>query len=74
MRGLVIFPAFLVGLVAGEAIPIVGYLVATNYPGVGDIDGGGAMSMIFLAGPPVALLAGIVAAVVAALWTRKRDG
>ena len=64
-RGFKIFLAFVGGLIAGEAIPIVWYVVATSYFGVFDRDGGGAMGAIFLLGPVLALLlaAGLVLAV-----------
>ncbi len=50
----------------GEAIPIVWYIVATNYFGVFDRDGGGAMGAIFIMGPILALLLGTFAAIVTA--------
>ena len=68
-RFLKIALAFLAGLIAGEAIPIVGYIVATNYFGVFDRDGGGAMGAIFIMGPILALLLGSVAAIVTAVRT-----
>jgi hypothetical protein len=69
-RGLKIFLAFLAGLVVGEAIPIVWYILATNYFGLFDRDGGGAMGAVFLLGPIVALLVGTIAAIVTAIRTR----
>jgi hypothetical protein len=69
-RGLKIFLAFLAGLVVGEAIPVVWYIVATNYFGLFDRDGGGAMGAVFLLGPIVALLTGTIAAIVTAIRTR----
>ncbi len=68
-RFLKIILAFLAGLIVGEAIPIVGYIVATNYFGVFDRDGGGAMGAIFIMGPIAALLLGTVAAIVTAART-----
>jgi hypothetical protein len=68
-RGLKIFLAFVLGLVVGEAIPIVWYIVATNYFGLFDRDGGGAMGAIFLMGPIAALLVGTIAAIVTAMRT-----
>ncbi len=65
-RALKIFLAFLLGLIVGEAIPIVWYIVATNYFGVFDRDGGGAMGAIFIMGPILALLLGTFAAIVTA--------
>ena len=68
-RFLKIILAFLAGLFVGEAIPVVGYIVATNYLGVFDRDGGGAMGAIFIMGPIAALLLGTVAAIVTAART-----
>ena len=61
--------ASLSGLIVGEAIPIVWYIVATNYFGVFDRDGGGAMGAIFIMGPILALLLGTIAAIVTAIRT-----
>jgi hypothetical protein len=69
-RFLKILLAFLLGLVAGWAIPIVWYIVATNYFGLFDRDGGGAMGAIFIMGPILALIVGIVAAIVTAVRTK----
>ncbi len=69
MRGLKIFLAFLAGLILGEAIPIVWYILATNYFGLVDRDGGGAMGAIFILGPILALIVGTIAAIVAARRT-----
>jgi hypothetical protein len=63
-RVLKIILAFLAGLIVGWAIPIVWYIVATNYFGLFDRDGGGAMGAIFVMGPIAGLLLGIVAAIV----------
>jgi len=68
-RGLKIFLAFIGGLILGEALPILYYIVATNYLGMFDRDGGGAMGAIFLLGPISALLCGVVAAVIVARRT-----
>jgi hypothetical protein len=68
-RGFRICLAFLAGLVVGEAIPIVWYILATNYFGLHDRDGGGAMGAIFIIGPILALLCGTVAAIVTAIRT-----
>ena len=43
MRALKIIGGFVLGLVIGEAIPIIWYIVATSYFGMFDRDGGGAM-------------------------------
>jgi len=69
-RVLKILFAFLAGLIVGEAIPIVWYIVATNYFGLFDRDGGGAMGAIFIMGPILALIVGIIAAIVTAVKTR----
>lgn len=69
LRFLKILIAFLLGLIAGEAIPIVWYIVATNYFGVFDRDGGGAMGAIFIIGPILALTLGTAAAIVTAIRT-----
>ena len=68
-RGFKIFLAFVGGLIAGETIPIVWYVVATSYFGVFDRDGGGAMGAIFLLGPVLALLLAAIAAIVTARRT-----
>jgi hypothetical protein len=69
-RFLKIILAFLAGLIVGEAIPIVWYIVATNYFGMFDRDGGGAMGAIFIMGPILALIVGVIAAIVTAVKTR----
>lgn len=69
-RGFKIFLAFVGGLVVGEAIPIVWYIVATSYFGMFDRDGGGAMGAIFIMGPMLALLLATIAAIVTARRTR----
>jgi hypothetical protein len=69
-RFLKIFLALLAGIIVGEGIPIVWYIIATNYFGLQDRDGGGAMGAIFILGPILALIAGITAAVVTAVKTR----
>jgi hypothetical protein len=66
-RGIKIFLAFLLGLIVGEAIPIVWYILATNYFGLFDRDGGGAMGAIFILGPILALVCGTLAAIVVAM-------
>jgi hypothetical protein len=68
-RGFRIFLAFVLGLIVGEAIPIVWYILATNYFGLFDRDGGGAMGAIFIMGPILALIVGTIAAVIAARRT-----
>lgn len=70
-RGLKIFLAFLGGLIAGEFIPIGWYILATNYFGLIDRDGGGAMGAIFILGPISAILLGTVAAFATAIRTPK---
>ena len=71
-RGLKIALAFLGGLIVGEAIPVVWYIVATNYFGLFDRDGGGAMGAVFLIGPVAAIVLGVIAALVTATRTRPR--
>jgi hypothetical protein len=65
--------AFLAGLVVGEAIPIIWYILATNHFGLHDRDGGGAMGAIFIMGPIVALIVGVGAAIVTAVRTARTD-
>lgn len=69
-RFLKILLAFLTGLIAGWAIPIIWYILATNYFGLHDRDGGGAMGAIFIMGPILALIVGALAAIVTAVRTR----
>ncbi len=71
-RGVKITLAFFGGLVVGWAIPIVWYIVATNWFGLFDRDGGGAMGAIFLMGPAMAILCGVGAAIVTAICTKQR--
>jgi len=73
-RALKIVAALLLGLIVGEAIPVVGYIVATTYFGVFDRDGGGAMGAIFIMGPIAALLVGTLAAAVTARRTAAPRG
>jgi hypothetical protein len=68
-RFLKILLAFLAGLIVGWAIPIVWYILATNYFGLFDRDGGGAMGAIFIMGPIAALIVGTFAAIIAARRT-----
>jgi len=63
-RFLKIILAFLTGLTIGWAIPVVWYIAATNYFGLHDRDGGGAMGAIFIMGPIAALLLATIAAIV----------
>jgi hypothetical protein len=69
-RFLKILLAFLLGLIVGEAIPIVWYILATNYFGLIDRDGGGAMGAVFIMGPILALIVGTIAAIVTAVKTK----
>lgn len=64
-----IFFCFLAGLIVGEALPILWYILATNYFGMFDRDGGGAMGAIFLLGPISALVCGILAGIIVAKST-----
>ncbi|NWG22992.1 MAG: hypothetical protein HXY30_01000 [Pseudorhodoplanes sp.] len=68
-RAFKIVLAFLAGLIAGEAVPILYYIVATNYFGLFERDGGGAMGAIFILGPVLAFVLGSIAAIVAARRT-----
>lgn len=70
-RPLKILLAVIAGLVVGEAIPIIWYILATNYFGLFDRDGGGAMGAIFLMGPLCAVVCAIIFAVIAARRTKK---
>lgn len=72
MRALKIFGGFILGLVIGEAIPIIWYIVATNFFGMFDRDGGGAMGAIFMIGPLLALVLGVVFAILVARQTRRK--
>jgi hypothetical protein len=63
-RFLKIILAFLAGLIVGWAIPVAWYIAATNYFGLHDRDGGGAMGAIFIMGPIAALLLATIAAIV----------
>ena len=69
-RSLKIFLAIIAGLIVGEAVAIVGYILATNFFGLFDRDGGGAMGAIFILGPMLAIMLAIVFAIVAARRTR----
>ncbi len=70
-RGFRIFLAFLAGLVAGQALPLIIYFVATTFFGLVDRDGGGAMGAFFILGPVCALVAGTVAAIIVAKRTAR---
>jgi hypothetical protein len=69
-RFLKIFLAIIAGLVTGEGIAIVGYILATNFFGVFDRDGGGAMGAIFIIGPLLAVICAILFAIIVAVRTR----
>ncbi len=69
-RFLKILLAVIAGLVVGEAIPIIGYILATNFFGLFDRDGGGAMGAIFLMGPLCAVICAIVFGVIVAQRTK----
>jgi len=71
MRFLKILLAFLAGLIVGWTIPVVWYIVATNYFGLFDRDGGGAMGAIFIMGPIVAVIVGTIAAIITAIRTAR---
>ena len=70
-RFLKILLTFLLGLIVGWTIPVVWYIVATNYFGLFDRDGGGAMGAIFIMGPIVAVIVGTIAAIITAIRTAR---
>jgi hypothetical protein len=70
-RFLKIVLAIIAGLVIGEGIAIVGYILATNFLGLFDRDGGGAMGAIFIIGPLLAVICAVVFAIVVAAKTRR---
>lgn len=61
---------FVLGYVAGHASSVLGYILMTNYGGMFDRDGGGAMGAIFILGPTLGVLGGIAGAIIGHL-TRK---
>lgn len=71
-RGFKIFLGFVAGLIIGESIPIIGYIIATNFLGVFDRDGGGAMGAIFILGPICAFFTAIILAIVVARRASSR--
>jgi hypothetical protein len=70
-RFLKILLAIIAGLVIGEGLAIVGYILATNFFGLFDRDGGGAMGAIFIIGPLLAVICAVVFAIVVAARTRR---
>jgi hypothetical protein len=70
-RFLKILLAIIAGLVIGEGIAIVGYILATNFFGLFDRDGGGAMGAIFIIGPLLAVICAVVFAIIVAARTRR---
>lgn len=69
-RGLITVAAFLAGLFAGYALSILAYILLSSAGLVADRDGGVAMGFAFTIGPVVALVCGILAAILAARRTR----
>lgn len=66
-------PRFLkipLAFVAGEAVAIGGYILATNFFKLFDRDGGGAMGAIFLLGPVCAVVCAIIFGVIVARRTK----
>ncbi len=63
---------FLGGYLLGHASAVLGYIIATNFFGVFDRDGGGAMSTIFILGPILGLVGGVTGAVLASRWRRRQ--
>lgn len=66
------FLGFLGGYVAGHASAVLGYIIATNFFGVFDRDGGGAMSTIFILGPIMGVIGGVAGSVLASRWRRRQ--
>lgn len=64
--------AFVVGAVAGWVLSMCVYIAQTEWFGVHDQDGGGAMAYGLIIGPAVGLGLGIVLAVLAALRLTSR--
>lgn len=56
--------AFLAGVVVGYGFSILGYIVATSTGLAFDRDGGLAMGVAFMIGPLVAIICGVVAAII----------
>lgn len=54
---------FLGGFVAGMMLSVGWYIIATNYFGMFDRDGGGAMGAVFIIGPFLGCLLGIAGAI-----------
>lgn len=55
--------AFIAGLIGGVALALGGYIIATSVFGVIDRDGGLGMSTVFILGPMLGLVIGLVAAI-----------
>ncbi|MBG1231094.1 hypothetical protein [Aestuariivirga litoralis] len=70
-RALKIILAFVGALIVGEALPIIWYIIETNYLGVFDRDGGGAMGSIFILGPLCAIICAMIATLVVISKTKK---
>lgn len=63
------FLGFLGGFLAGMALSIGGYIMATSWFGMFDRDGGGAMGAIFVIGPFLGCILGVIGAI---LMFRRR--
>jgi hypothetical protein len=63
---------FIAGAVASYIALMVGYSVYIDLFKIHDHDGGGAMAIGLVIGPVVALLCGIVTAVVFGMWVAQR--
>jgi zinc transporter ZupT len=63
--------AFFLGLVGGWGAAIGYYVVGTSQHWFFDRDGGGAMATMFILGPALGVMAGLVCAVVVVLRTGK---
>ncbi len=66
-RALKIILVFIAGLVVGEGIPILIYIIATNFFGFHDMEGGAAMGAVFMIGPLCAIVVAVVATIIAVI-------
>jgi hypothetical protein len=63
---------FLVATVVTYLVVVFGTTVAWELMGVHDQDGGGAMALGLVIGPVIALIGGMIGAIVTSLWYAKR--
>jgi hypothetical protein len=66
-RALKIILVFIAGLVVGEGIPILVYIISTNYFDFADGDGGAAMGTVFMIGPICAVVVAVIATIIAVI-------